>query len=167
MFLVCSSSLAFFSEKKINTLSELLGNDALRRLIEALEGIIETRLLVRSGTSLTMSPVTFMKPSRVEEVPLQPHMSMVGSSSLGCELLCLYVNYSILPKFALYVQYPFLNQRDFKERALAPSVQKLLNANPAFATLYHTVLALGSQYHEGGTWEPGKGKVFTSRSPSH
>ena len=56
--------------------------------------------------------------------------------------------------------YPFLNQGDFKERALGPNVQELLNANPAFAALYHTVLALGCQYHDGGTWEPGKGEAW-------
>ncbi|KAJ5301515.1 hypothetical protein N7508_006378 [Penicillium antarcticum] len=139
----CSSSLAFFSEKKINTLSELLGNDALRRLIEALESIIKTRLLVRSGSGSTISPVTFMKPSRVEEIPRDVAASYVDAYFQN-----------------LHSMYPFLNQRDFKERALGPNVQELLKANPAFAALYHTVLALGCQYHDGGTWEPGKGEAW-------
>lgn len=56
--------------------------------------------------------------------------------------------------------YPFLDQHDFKSKALGPNVRELLSASPAFSALYYTVLALGCQYHEGGTWEPGKGKAW-------
>src|SRR4051794_36323875 len=83
MYPARSSSLAFFSEKKINTLSELLGNDTLRRLVEAMEAIIKTRLLARGGLGSTMTPVSFMKPSRIEEVPRDIAASYVdGSFSL-------------------------------------------------------------------------------------
>lgn len=60
----------------------------------------------------------------------------------------------------LHSIYPFLDQQDFKNCALGPDLPDLLNANPAFSALYHTVLALGCQYHEGGAWEPGKGKAW-------
>jgi hypothetical protein len=56
--------------------------------------------------------------------------------------------------------YPFLDQLDFRNRALGPNIRELLKANPAFSALYHTVLALGCQYHEGGTWELGKGEAW-------
>ncbi|KAJ6064644.1 hypothetical protein N7499_013324 [Penicillium canescens] len=138
-----SSSLAFFSEKKINTLSELLGNDTLRRLVEAMEAIIKTRLLARGGSSSNMTPVSFMKPSRIEEVPRDVAASYVDAYFQN-----------------LHSVYPFLDQRDFRNRALGPNIRELLKANPAFSALYHTVLALGCQYHEGGTWEPGKGEAW-------
>jgi len=56
--------------------------------------------------------------------------------------------------------YPFLNRKEFEEKALKPEVSKLVELNAPFSALYHSVLALGCQYCEGGAFDPGKGKAW-------
>lgn len=53
--------------------------------------------------------------------------------------------------------YPILEKRDFEQRARPSQLQLSLAASAPFSALYHTVLALGCQYEEEGTFEPGKG----------
>jgi hypothetical protein len=56
--------------------------------------------------------------------------------------------------------YPFLDRRSFEEKASNRDLPAYLAQNPAFSALYHTVLALGCQYTEGGSFEIGKGKAW-------
>lgn len=53
--------------------------------------------------------------------------------------------------------YPFLDRRDFEEKASLKELSQVLEDSPPFSALYHTVLALGCQYHGGGSFEPGVG----------
>lgn len=53
--------------------------------------------------------------------------------------------------------YPILEKGDFEQRVHPSQLQHSLAASVPFFTLYHTVLALGCQYEEGGTFDPGKG----------
>lgn len=48
----------------------------------------------------------------------------------------------------------------FEQKAHSPDLQQLLSASSPFSALYHTVLALGCQYEEGGAFDPGKGKSW-------
>lgn len=65
---VTSSSLAFFSELPIHSLSERLGNDRLNELVETIESVIRSRLLAQGPSSISL--ITFRKPSDIEHVPL-------------------------------------------------------------------------------------------------
>lgn len=56
--------------------------------------------------------------------------------------------------------YPFLDRAHFESQALGPGRDQLLKTSTAFSALYHTVLALGCQYQEGGTFDPGKGTAW-------
>lgn len=56
--------------------------------------------------------------------------------------------------------YPFLDRKDFEEKAFSSHLPKYLANSPPFSALYHTVLALGCQYTEGGSFDPGKGKAW-------
>ena len=64
---VTSSSLAFFSEHRIHSLSQLLGNDRLNELVETIESVIRSRLLAQGPSSISL--ITFKKPSDIEQVP--------------------------------------------------------------------------------------------------
>lgn len=66
-FQVISSSLAFFSERRIQSLSQQLGNDRLNQLVETIESIIRSRLLAQGPSS---SPISFKYPSDIEQVSL-------------------------------------------------------------------------------------------------
>jgi ABC-type siderophore export system fused ATPase/permease subunit len=63
---VTSSSLAFFTERRINSLSQRLGNDRLSELVETIESIIRSRILAEGPSSISL--VTFGKPSDIERV---------------------------------------------------------------------------------------------------
>lgn len=56
--------------------------------------------------------------------------------------------------------YPFLDRNDFEQKAFRPDLLHYLEACPPFSALYHTVLALGCQYIEGGSYDPGNGKEW-------
>ncbi|OKL57267.1 hypothetical protein UA08_07601 [Talaromyces atroroseus] len=55
---------------------------------------------------------------------------------------------------------PFLDRQSFEEMALGPGISELLAKSAAFNALYHTVLALGCQYIDGGSFDPGEGKAW-------
>lgn len=46
--------------------------------------------------------------------------------------------------------YPFLNRKKFEEKAFSAEQAEHQMSNSHFSALYHSVLALGCQYHEGG-----------------
>jgi hypothetical protein len=56
----------------------------------------------------------------------------------------------------IHPMYPFLNRKTFEEKALSPEIESLLETNIAWSALYHSVLALGSQFHDKD-FSPGKG----------
>lgn len=56
--------------------------------------------------------------------------------------------------------YPFLDRGEFEQKAFSYDLSRNLSSNPAFSALYHTVLALGAQYTEDGSFEAGEGKPW-------
>lgn len=158
-----SSSLAFFSERRIQSLSQQLGNDRLNQLVETIESIIRSRLLAQGPSS---SPISFKQPSDIEQVSLDKirlytdceliHSCLPLSSHCWQTLLGTYVAYFN----QLHPTYPFLDRHVFEDKVFGPNLSEELCANSAFSALYHTVLALGCQYHEGGAFDPGNGKAW-------
>ncbi|PYH69236.1 Zn(II)2Cys6 transcription factor [Aspergillus vadensis CBS 113365] len=138
---VTSSSLAFFTEHRINSLSHRLGNDRLRELVENIESVIRSRLLAEGPSSI--SHITFGKPSDTEDVSL--------------ENVRLYVNTYF---HQLHPIYPFLDRQKFEDKVFGPNLSETLASSCAFSALYHTILALGCQYHEGGAFDPGNGRAW-------
>lgn len=56
--------------------------------------------------------------------------------------------------------YPFLDRKEFEEKAFSTSPVQHQQGSPHFSALYHSVLALGCQYQDGGTFDPGKGRPW-------
>lgn len=50
--------------------------------------------------------------------------------------------------------HPFLDRDQFKSIALGPQVEQKLATNKAWSALFYSILALGSQYHDGGSFQP-------------
>lgn len=73
---VTSSSLAFFTERRIYSLSQRLGNNRLNDLVETIESVIRSRLLAQGPSSISL--VTFKKPSDIEQVPLEKAKSYIN-----------------------------------------------------------------------------------------
>ncbi|KIN05262.1 hypothetical protein OIDMADRAFT_157923 [Oidiodendron maius Zn] len=53
--------------------------------------------------------------------------------------------------------YPFLDRQTFERKVFQGDLALLLQDSPPFSALYYSVLALGSQYHGSGSFEPGRG----------
>lgn len=60
----------------------------------------------------------------------------------------------------LHPVYPFLDREEFETQANNPTLMETLPQNPVFSALYHSILALGSQFIQGGSFEPGKGRSW-------
>lgn len=56
--------------------------------------------------------------------------------------------------------HPFLDRAEFEQKALSYDLLHHLSSNAAFSALYHTVLAMGAQYTEGGSFDAGQGKPW-------
>ncbi|RDW74230.1 hypothetical protein BP5796_07672 [Coleophoma crateriformis] len=56
--------------------------------------------------------------------------------------------------------YPFLDRVQFERRASDKNLPETLKVDKAWCALYFTVLALGSQFHDEGTFDQGKGKPW-------
>lgn len=50
--------------------------------------------------------------------------------------------------------YPFLDRIQFEAASRSPQLGQRLISDKAWSALFYTVLALGSQYHDGGSYQP-------------
>ncbi|KAL1990980.1 hypothetical protein VTN49DRAFT_5484 [Thermomyces lanuginosus] len=137
---IASSCLAFFSESRIRSVSERLGHNKLNELIDMIGAAINARMN-RGANSGAM--IRFKSPSTPEHT----------SPEAAARYIQAYFD-------QVHPLYPFLERKDFEEKAFSSQLPDYLAASPAFSALYHTVLALGCQYIEGGSFEPGKGKAW-------
>ncbi|KAF2179550.1 hypothetical protein K469DRAFT_595365, partial [Zopfia rhizophila CBS 207.26] len=133
-----SSGLAFFSERRITSISNRLGHTKLRDIMEALASIINSRMNRDIHPSGPI--IKFHSPSTPLQISDESAKSYIRA----------YFDY-------VHPMYPFLDRTEFEEKAFKPHLVHLMKVNPPFSALYHTVLALGCQYQDGGSFEPGKG----------
>ncbi|KAH9214474.1 fungal-specific transcription factor domain-containing protein [Leptodontidium sp. 2 PMI_412] len=138
---VGSSGLAFFSEQRIASITERLGHNRLRENIESLATVIHTRM--NRTVNGSNSVISFNRPS-----------SPVQISDESAKLyIKAYFNH-------VHPVYPFIDRADFEVQALGTCRDQLLKSSTAFSALYHSILALGCQYQDGGTFDPGKGTAW-------
>ncbi|KAI8649618.1 Fungal-trans domain-containing protein [Fusarium keratoplasticum] len=138
---VPSSGFAFFSEQRVNSLTDRLKTPRLRELIETLDDLIVERLSVKNNSR--WSPIHFRKPTH--------------TAPLSSEEVHLFVQAYFTRVHPLH---PFLDRQQFQDQVLSPGLDQLLIDSPAFSALYHAVMALGSQYCQEGSFEPGVGKAW-------
>ncbi|KAJ8098167.1 fungal-specific transcription factor domain-containing protein [Lipomyces tetrasporus] len=138
---VLSSGLAFFSEQKVASLTGKIGNSRLRDVVKRLDDFILSRLGITDGSS--WPPIHFQKPSKNEWIAPEEATSYIQA---------FFTN--------IYPVYPFLDREEFETQVFSPTLMESLVHNPVFSALYHSVLALGSQFCQGGTFEPGQGRAW-------
>ncbi|KAF2009635.1 hypothetical protein BU24DRAFT_428537 [Aaosphaeria arxii CBS 175.79] len=131
---VPSSGIAFFSEKRIASISHRLGHTRLQRLMQTLATKLDSRF--KHKTSLPFH----------QDGPY-------GDPQVPNEIVRKYI-------FAFFTHihpvYPFLVRSSFEEKAYRPQLE-LLQESTSFRALYHAVLALGCQYADGGSFKAGDG----------
>ncbi|RAL02610.1 fungal specific transcription factor domain-containing protein [Aspergillus ibericus CBS 121593] len=132
---VPSTGMAFFSESRIRSLTNILGHSKLRDLIEALGQTIHQHA--------HESGIRFRKPDTPPQAPPQDTARYIAAY------------FQMLDPLS-----PFLDRGKFEQQAFGPQLPELLVNSAAFSALYHTVLALGCQYAEAGSFAPHQGKAW-------
>jgi len=56
--------------------------------------------------------------------------------------------------------YPFLDQEAFERKVFGEVLSQSLATDKVWSALYHTVLAIGCQYNDGGSFDPGNGQAW-------
>ncbi|KAK7226925.1 hypothetical protein V2G26_014928 [Clonostachys chloroleuca] len=138
---VLSSGLAFFSEQKVTSLTQKIGNTRLQDIVKRLDDYIASRLGLTDEP--IWPPINFDKPEQKDRPTPNETRSYIQAYFIN-----------------LHPVYPFLDREEFESQAFSPKLGELLEQSPAFSALYHSILALGSQYLQCGTFEPGNGRSW-------
>ncbi|EEQ85441.2 hypothetical protein RJZ56_006884 [Blastomyces dermatitidis] len=138
---VPSCGLAFFSEQKVASLNQRIGNSRVQDVVQRLDDFILNRLGIPDASS--WPPIPFHKPMKRERITSEEATGYIQA---------FFVN--------LHPVYPFLDREEFEAQAFDPNLTAFLHHNPVFSALYHCILALGSQFLGCGTFEPGKGRSW-------
>lgn len=180
---VSSSSLAFWSDDMISSLSKRIGNNRLRELVDVIESKMQERISAQGA--LPPGKIAFKKPTTSAVVPhdvareyvdglYPPHTScrfnrtcaiwlaFSAAQKPKCRRKTVQTNTPIATAYFEHIHpvYPFLDQTEFEKKAFDSRLPQLWAVNPSFSALYHAVLALGCQYRGGGSFDPGKGKAW-------
>ncbi|CAH0047768.1 unnamed protein product [Clonostachys solani] len=126
---------------KVASLTQRIGNTRLQDIVKKLDDYIASRLGLTDEP--IWPPINFEKPEQKDRPTSHETRSYIQA----------YFN-------NLHPVYPFLDQEEFESQAFSPNLDDLLKQSPAFSALYHSILALGSQYLQCGTFEPGNGRSW-------
>ncbi|RYP89999.1 hypothetical protein DL770_003844 [Monosporascus sp. CRB-9-2] len=138
---VPSSTVSFFSSDRVTSLADRLGTESLRELVENLDDLIKKRVCQKQTSR--WDGIGFQKPAT--PVMVQPQMAK-----------------AFIEAFFEHIHpvYPFLDREDFTVQAFDSYLDDVLQFKPAFSALYHSVLALGSQFSQGGSFVPHAGQAW-------
>ncbi|KAL4795833.1 fungal-specific transcription factor domain-containing protein [Aspergillus venezuelensis] len=129
-----SSGLAFFSEKRVDSMAKRLGHTRVKDLVHQIDKTIKTRLLARPGQDISL--YSLAKDPR--ELIIDPEAA--AHIQLYFEIL--------------HPIYPFLGRETFEERTKRPDLLHDLDTDHAFCGLYFAILALGCQYNGRSSFIP-------------
>ncbi|KAH8590057.1 hypothetical protein B0O99DRAFT_599320 [Bisporella sp. PMI_857] len=138
---VGSSGVAFFSERRIDSISDRLGHRKLWKIMETLSTGIGSRM------DSSIHPFVVAHRNQTESALLHIPQESVKS------YISAYFTH-------IHPIYPFLIQQAFEEKALDPHLVQLLQESVSFSALYHTILALGCQYRGSGSFVRGTGMAW-------
>ncbi|KAF4477535.1 Fumonisin cluster-specific transcription factor FUM21 [Colletotrichum fructicola Nara gc5] len=136
-----SSGLAYFSDQKVDQLVQRIGDSRIRDLVNGIDAALQSSILTRTDEVL----------SRLGSERRCPPVRIPADESRL--YICQYFD-------TLHPVYPFLNRDDFEEKAFSPELEKVLEDDLQYSSLYHAVLALGCQHFGQGSFDPGKGRAW-------
>lgn len=150
---VKSSSIAVFSETRLQTLSKRLGHNKMYDLIDTMQTDIKARRIANKKSYVEASL------ARHSCLPLP---ALEADSYIKCKQTS--VNLTMSNKLLAYFEhvhpmFPFLNQKSFEEKVYNLQINSL-QENFAWSALYHVVLALGSQFQNKKDFSPGHGLAW-------
>ncbi|TVY48402.1 putative transcriptional regulatory protein [Lachnellula occidentalis] len=135
--MVASSSLAVFSESRLQAISKRLGHNGLYDVIE--------RMRTHTQARRNANKTSFVE-ARLDKAD---HLPVPAQEAERYARFTAYFEH-------IHPMYPFLNQKRFEEKVSGLQTGSL-QKDIAWSALYHGVLALGSQFHNKGDFTPEKG----------
>ncbi|KAK1486735.1 hypothetical protein CCUS01_15065 [Colletotrichum cuscutae] len=133
------NSLTFFSDNRLLSLSTRLQNQKVNELVGRISVIVNGRL------------------RRTDSAATNPRKTQPPDMGTDRARAALYIR---LYFERVHPMFPFLDRTTFETTVSSPNFPNLLERSKPWCCLYHSVLALGSQYADGGTFEPGKGESW-------
>ncbi|KAL1961697.1 hypothetical protein VTN77DRAFT_1301 [Rasamsonia byssochlamydoides] len=135
-----SCNLSFFSASRVHSLSNRLGHSKLNRLMETIASVANSRMRYTDRT---------------------PHSNSLRGSKTPLQITAEFATSCMRSYFEqVHPVYPFLDKEAFErkvhQQTLSPS-----SADKVWSALYHTVLAIGCQYNDGGSFDPGNGQAWS------
>ncbi|PLB48515.1 hypothetical protein P170DRAFT_511072 [Aspergillus steynii IBT 23096] len=136
-----SSNISFFSKARVDALSARLGHTRLSQLLETIGTVANSR--TKGANKAANLP--FLRQQNL------PPLELSEDVSTAC-----------IQAFFTHVHpvYPFLDQKAFEQRLYGHLLYPSLEADRVWSGLYYAVLALGCQYNDGGSFDPGKGQAW-------
>ncbi|KAF2021679.1 hypothetical protein BU24DRAFT_417317 [Aaosphaeria arxii CBS 175.79] len=130
-------SLTFYSERRLSALSAKLGHDRVLQAHTKATAFLAERLGGIDRLSISMA------------LPEKTSTSTETNSS--------FVKACIQSYFEqLHPIYTFIDRARFEAIAFGPNLSQHLEADKPWSALFHAILALGSQFHDGGSYQPAK-----------
>ncbi|KAF6785941.1 fungal specific transcription factor domain containing protein, partial [Colletotrichum sojae] len=129
------NSITFFSENRLKSLSDCLGHDRVRDLVNRIAFTINQHLRTVARFTSDLSSHKTKPPACLQD------------KERLTKLIRLYFE-NVHPRF------PFLDRAAFEATAASQDQPHVLPRSKSWTSLYHTVLALGSQYDGGGSFQP-------------
>ncbi|OTA81648.1 hypothetical protein M434DRAFT_401315 [Hypoxylon sp. CO27-5] len=145
-----NASLTFFSDNRLLYLSSRLRNDRVKELVKRISSVIVNRLQ-HPGKHIMDEVVPSRSKGDVKENP-KDFLTFADRAEANANIKLYFEQ--------IHPFYPFLDQKEFEEIALAPDFPGRLVQNKAIYALYYAVVALGCQAGTGGRFEPGKGRAW-------
>ncbi|OHF00681.1 hypothetical protein CORC01_03998 [Colletotrichum orchidophilum] len=133
------NSLTFFSDSRLLSLSTRLQNRKVNDLVGRISAVVNGRL------------------RRIDSTTTNPRRAQPPDLGTDRTRVALYIR---LYFERVHPMFPFLDRTTFETTVSSPNFPDLLERSKPWCCLYHSVLALGSQYADGGTFEPGKGESW-------
>ncbi|KAH8695318.1 fungal-specific transcription factor domain-containing protein [Talaromyces proteolyticus] len=137
-----SSNLSFFSTSRVRSLNSRLGHTKLNQLMHRIDSVLSSRL---NKSPSQMTQLYSLRQS--DRVP----------PSIAGPLTASYIRSYFEQVHPIY---PFLERQSFEKRAFEPMSQSSVTVDEVWSALYHTVLAIGCQYNDGGSFDPGCGQAW-------
>jgi hypothetical protein len=154
---VSISSLAYFSNSKLIALSRRIGNTQVADLLAKIEAVVKST--TGSPVGVIPYPIDLEKETRSISLSQQSRLDYIEC------LWSVATSFTYTNSVAAYFHkvhplYPFLDRACFENRARSSRVEDILSVDAAWCALYHAVLALGSLYHECGSFNAFSGTAW-------
>lgn len=160
---VASSTLSFFSEKTMSSLSDILGHKKLNAVVNELDSSISEQIkslgkLPLFSTKHDMRHSTIMGDEVMRSASIYIEGMRIYSQYCGVNSILLTICSAYFDQ--VHPIYPFLDRDSFEKVAMSSRVQELLETNKTWSALYYGVLSLGSLYHDGGSFTAKTGTAW-------